>query len=302
MFESIDVAPPDAILGLNDAFRCDSNPNKINLTVGVYKDESGQTPILECVKKTELQMVADESTKSYLGIDGFPEYKTAVLELLFGAGHEIIASQRATSTQTPGGTGALRVAADLIRRKLPHASIWTSKPTWANHPAVFAAAGLQVKNYAYLDSTGTSLDFEAMINSLQEIPAGDAVCLHACCHNPTGVDPSTEQWQQIANVIRERDLLPLVDCAYQGFGAGIEEDVAGLRTLCTEGQELLVCNSFSKNFGLYGERVGGLTVVANSADAAKAVQSHVKVVVRTNYSNHQNMVDSSSVTFLPIPN
>lgn len=290
MFETLDTAPPDAILGLNEAFQKDPNPHKINLTVGVYKDARGATPVLACVKEAERRLLEGEATKGYLGIDGLPEFDRLAQELLFapdqaGAAHEIVASGRAATVQTPGGTGALRVAADLLARKFPGVRVWASTPTWANHPAVFSAAGLKVPRYEYLDAAGTGLDFEAMLRGLNAIPRGDVVLLHACCHNPTGVDPTAEQWQEIARVIDERGLLPLLDFAYHGFGRGLTEDAVGLMCLAKPGKELLVCSSFSKNFGLYGERVGALTIVAGSKDAAAAALSHAKVCVRVNYSN-----------------
>jgi aspartate/tyrosine/aromatic aminotransferase len=204
---------------------------------------------------------------------------------LFGAGSEILTSKRAVTAQTPGGTGSLRVAADFLEKHFPTRALWHSKPTWANHPAIFAAAGLKVEAYPYLDATGRGLDFPAMLAGLEQIPAGDVVLLHACCHNPTGIDPAPEQWQRIARVVHERDLLPLVDFAYQGFGDGLDRDAAGLRALAQPGRELLVCSSFSKNFGLYGERVGALTLVAADADAAQRALSQVRVSIRTNYSN-----------------
>lgn len=285
MFEHLTMAPPDAILGLNDAFRKDPNPHKINLSVGVYKDADGNTPILDSVKEAEKRLLQSETNKSYLPIEGSPQYGKLVREMLFGAGHEIVSSERACTAQTPGGTGALRVAADFIKRKLPVGKVWFSKPTWDNHLNIFQSAGLQVDTYAYIDSAGRALDFPAMLAALGNIPAGDAVLLHAGCHNPTGIDPTAEQWRQIAAVVRERRLLPLVDFAYQGFGAGLEEDAAGLRELAQPGQELLVCSSFSKNFGLYNERVGALTVVAADRAAADVALSHVKICIRVNYSN-----------------
>ena len=188
MFETLSMAPPDAILGLGEAFRKDTNPNKINLSVGVYKDAAGSTPILKCVKEAERRLLETETHKSYLGIEGLPQYGKLVRELLFGADHEIVASGRAATAQTPGGTGALRVAADFIKRKLPVSRIWFSKPTWDNHPNVFSAAGFQVENYPYIDAAGTGLDFAAMLDGLRKIPAGDVVLLHAGCHNPTGIE------------------------------------------------------------------------------------------------------------------
>jgi aspartate/tyrosine/aromatic aminotransferase len=285
MFETLDTAPPDAILGLTEAFQQDPNPQKINLTVGVYKDAQGTTPVLECVKEAERRLLDSESSKGYLAIDGMPEYDRLVRELLFGAEHEIIASQRAATAQTPGGTAALRVAADLLSSKFPGTRIWVSNPTWANHPNVFKAAGLDLQQYDYIDEAGTGLDSDAMLASLKQIPRGDVLLLHACCHNPTGIDPTPEQWRTISELVAERELLPLVDFAYHGFGHGLAEDAAGLMELARPGREMLVCSSFSKNFGLYGERVGALTIVAAAPDAARAALSHVKKCIRSNYSN-----------------
>jgi len=285
MFELLSMAPPDPILGLNEAFRKDTNPRKINWSVGVYKDSQGSTPILASVKEAEQRLLVSETNKSYLPIEGAANYGKYVRELLFGAGHEILTSGRATTAQTPGGTGALRVAADLIKRKLPVGKVWFSKPTWDNHLNVFSSAGLAVDSYAYIDAAGQGLDFDGLTAALEAIPRGDAVCLHACCHNPTGIDPTPEQWQRIADIVHERGLLPIVDFAYQGFGVGIDEDAVGLRELARPGKELLVCSSFSKNFGLYNERVGALTLVAPTAAAADAALSHAKVCIRVNYSN-----------------
>jgi aspartate/tyrosine/aromatic aminotransferase len=285
MFENLPMAPPDAILGLGEAFKKDPNPRKINLSVGVYKDEKGNTPVLACVKEAERRLVDTEKSKSYLSIEGLAEYGLRVQELLFGSGHEILATGRAVTAQVPGGTGGLRVAADFLKKHFPHSKVWVSKPTWANHPSIFQAAGFQVETYAYIDSTGRKLDFEAMVVALKQIPAGDIVLLHACCHNPTGIDPTPEQWTQIAEIIAERGILPLVDFAYQGFGVGIGDDALGLREIAKRSKELLVCSSFSKNFGLYSERVGALTVVTASPDDAERAISQVRIAIRTNYSN-----------------
>jgi aspartate/tyrosine/aromatic aminotransferase len=282
MFEHLTAAPPDPILGLTDAFRSDSNPNKINLGVGVYKTEENTTPILRCVKEAEKRLLEREQTKSYLGIPGIAALGKQVRTLLWG---DRIDDERCGTVQTPGGTGGLRVAADFLAKRFPHARMWCSTPTWANHPSVFAAAGLDVQYYSYLGEDGTSLDFPAMLADLEQIPAGDTVCLHGCCHNPTGVDPAAEQWEQIARVVREKQLLPLLDFAYQGFGEGIDEDTFGLRQVLSTGVDALVCSSFSKNFGLYSERIGALTAVASTPEAAAATQSHLKISVRTNYSN-----------------
>jgi len=285
MFSSLPLAPPDAILGLAEAFKHDPNPKKINLSVGVYKDEQGNTPILACVKEAERRLLASEKSKGYLSIEGHPEYAQRVQELLFGAGHEVLKSKRAITAQTPGGTGSLRVAADFLKKHFPQAKVWLSKPTWANHAAIFTAAGQQTDTYAYLDASGRGLDFTAMLAALKKIPAGDVVLLHACCHNPTGIDPTPAQWKEIAQVVQAQKVLPLIDFAYQGFGDGLVEDAGGLRELAIPGQELLICSSFSKNFGLYGERVGALTVVAADADSAHRTLSQVRTTIRSNYSN-----------------
>lgn len=285
MLDALPQAPPDAILGLAEAFRQDPNPRKINLSVGVYQDEQGLTPILSCVKRAEARLLAEETHKSYLPIEGHPGFAAHVQTLLFGAEHELLRQGRAVTAQTPGGTAALRVAADLLRRHFPQARVWLSTPTWANHPAVFRAAGLEVASYPYLDRAGRGLDLAGLVEGLSQASAGDVVVLHACCHNPTGVDPSLSQWQQIAELLQQRRLLPLVDFAYQGFGQGLEEDAAGLQALAQAVPELLVASSFSKNFGLYAERVGALTVVAASPEAAQRTLSQVRVAIRTNYSN-----------------
>lgn len=285
MFETLHMAPPDAILGLTEAYKNDPNPQKINLSVGVYKDSQGNTPILDVVKQAERRLLSEETGKSYLGMDGLPALTRQVRELLFGRDHELATSPRAVTVQTPGGTGALRVAGDFLRQKLQRRQIWCSQPTWTNHHGVFKAAGLAVMEYPYLDAAGTGLDFEAMRTALNEMPSGDVICLHACCHNPTGIDLTVPQWEEIGHILSRRRVLPLVDLAYQGFAEGLDEDAAGLRHLLTTTPETLICNSFSKNFGLYSERVGALSLVAPSAEQAQAGLSHIKLCIRTNYSN-----------------
>ncbi|MCC9606019.1 aspartate/tyrosine/aromatic aminotransferase [Blastopirellula sp. JC732] len=285
MFQNVQTAPPDSILGLNEAFRNDPNPEKINLSVGVFKDANGVTPVLDCVKEAERRLVSDEKTKSYLPIDGRPEYCRLVRELMLGADHEINAASRGVTVQTPGGTGALRVAADFLAKNLPGRRVWISQPTWPNHPSIFAAAGIETVGYPYFDKASNGLAFGEMMEALEKVPSGDVVLLHGCCHNPSGIDPTPEQWKEIAELIHRRDLLPLVDFAYQGFGDGLCEDAAGLAALAQPGQELLVCSSFSKNFGLYNERVGALTAVAGDSAAATAVLSQLKNAIRANYSN-----------------
>jgi len=285
MFETVSAAPPDSILGLTVAFHEDSNPKKVNLGVGVYKDAAGRTPILDCVKEAERRLLETESTKSYLGIDGLPDYTAATQRLLFGEEHEIVTSGRAATIQSPGGTGALRLAADFLHTSFPVATVWLSSPTWANHKNIFTAAGCETREYTYFDAEANRLDFRTMLDDLEEAKPGDVVLLHGCCHNPTGVDPSADQWQQIAEFIADRDLLPLNDFAYQGFGTGIIEDAAGLMELARPEAELLVCSSYSKNFGLYSERVGTLTAVGRTVDAAGHVRSQIMKVARSNYSN-----------------
>lgn len=285
MFQSIEAAPVDPILGLTDAYKADPNPEKINLGVGVYQDESGVTPIMPSVVEATRRVVSAETTKSYLPIPGAPEYGAAVQTLLFGADHEVVASARAATSHTPGGTGALRVTADFLKANLPDATVWLTDPTWANHPAIFAAAGVKTGKLPYFDPKTNGLDFIALLAALNDLPAGDVVLLHGCCHNPSGIDPTAEQWKAIADTLADRGVLPLLDFAYQGFGVGVEEDAAGLREFARPGAELIVCGSFSKNFGLYKERVGAVTFVASDAEAVARVQSQVKRCVRTNYSN-----------------
>ncbi len=301
MFETLEKAPPDAIFGLIEAYKKDPKPTKVNLTVGVYQDKVGATTIFRTVKLAEARLLEEEDTKSYLGIDGSPAYATAVQELVFGADHEGIASKRAVTAQTPGGTAALRVGAEFIKRVKPDTRIWMSDPTWPNHPQIFDAAGLEIETYPYFDSDTNGLAFDEMLAALKQIPAGDVVLLHGCCHNPTGADPTPEQWGQIADVIKERGLLPFVDFAYQGLADGLREDATGILTLCRPGSEMLVASSFSKNFGLYNERVGALTLVTPSEEAAQAAISHVKKCIRANYSNPPSHGASIIITVLNDP-
>jgi aspartate/tyrosine/aromatic aminotransferase len=285
MFEQFTPAPPDAILGLTEAFKKDPNPKKVNLGVGVYKDAQGRTPILPSVKEAESRILQNEATKGYLGIDGSPEYAAVVQDLLFGADHPILAGRRAVTAQGPGGTGALRVAADFIATMFPDATVWLSDPTWPNHPSIFKAAGLAVKSYPYFDAAANGVAFDALLAAINTIPAGDVLLLHGCCHNPTGADLTGAQWQAIAAIVAERKILPLLDFAYQGFGDGLEADAAGVRTVCEQVDEALIASSFSKNFGLYNERIGALTLVAANADAAETALGHIKIAIRANYSN-----------------
>ncbi|WP_114196148.1 amino acid aminotransferase [Edaphovirga cremea] len=285
MFEKITAAPADPILGLTDIFRADERPTKINLGIGVYKDETGKTPVLTSVKKAEQYLLENESTKNYLSIEGLPAFASCTQELLFGKDSAIISDKRAKTAQTPGGTGGLRVAADFIANQTNAKRIWISNPTWPNHKNVFSSVGLDVAEYAYYDAANHALDFDGMVNSLQAAQAGDVVLFHGCCHNPTGIDPTPEQWAALAEISAKKGWLPLFDFAYQGFAKGLEEDAQGLRIFAASHNELLVASSYSKNFGLYNERVGACTLVAADAETAERAFSQVKAGIRANYSN-----------------
>jgi len=285
MFEDIQPAPPDPILGLTEAFLADPNPEKINLGVGVYKDEQGRTPVLDAVKHAERIILESESSKSYKPMSGDPEFARVTQAMLFGDGAPAVTEGRVQTAHTPGGTGALRVAGDYLHAMHPGASIWVSTPTWANHKGVFTAAGLPIKEYRYFDAQRNALDEAGMLEDLAHAKPGDTVLIHACCHNPTGVDLTDGAWAKLCQLLVERQLLPVVDFAYQGFGEGIEPDAQGLRLVTEHVGELLVCSSYSKNFGLYNERVGALSVVARSPAEASNVFSQVKLCIRRNYSN-----------------
>jgi len=278
-------SPPDPILGLADAYRSDPRPGKINLSWGVFVDDSGTTPVLATVIEAERRLAAAAATKLYRPIDGEVAYRELVRGLALGEDHEAVVSGRALATQTPGGTGGLRVAADFLRQTGSGQTLWMSEPTWPNHPQLFSTAGFKLRTYPYTDPSGRRIDEAAMLEALGQASPGDVVLLHGCCHNPTGVDPSRDLWRRIGDVVEERRLLPFVDLAYQGFGDGLAEDAAGLRELLRPGAELLVATSFSKTFSLYAERVGALIVVARSAKDAAAVQTNVRTAIRTNYSN-----------------
>ena len=285
MFEILDMAPPDAIMGINEAFKRDPNKAKINLSIGVYKDGKGLTPILPPVKKAEDRILEEEFTKSYLPIEGPPEFATATQNLVLGTGHPIVKEKRAVTAHTPGGTGALRVAGDFIKTVSPGAKVWLSEPTWPNHPGIFESSGLTLETYPYYNYATKELDFEKMIAALRKVPKGDVVLLHGCCHNPSGMDPNEEQWQALCEVASAQGWLPFFDFAYQGLGDGLEQDAQGVRTFCKSIPEMFISNSYSKNFGLYNERVGGLTIIAENTDRAEHALSHLKRVIRTNYSN-----------------
>lgn len=285
MFESISAAPADPILGLADLFRADDRPEKINLGIGVYKDETGKTPVLTSVKKAEQYLLENETTKNYLSIDGLADFARCTQALLFGNDSPLISARRARTAQTPGGTGALRIAADFLATQTAVKRVWISNPSWPNHKNVFNAAGLEVCEYHYYDAANHTLDFEGMLASLSQVQPGDVVLFHGCCHNPTGIDPTAEQWQKLAEISQANGWLPLFDFAYQGFARGLDEDAEGLRIFAASHQELIVASSYSKNFGLYNERVGAITLVAADAGVAETAFSQVKYTIRANYSN-----------------
>ncbi len=284
MFQ-LDLAPADPILGLTETFKADTHPDKINLGVGVYQDATGKTPILKAVTQAETHLLKNESSKGYLPIPGVPELATHTQELLFGAGHAIIQEGRARTAQTPGGTGALRVAADFLLRAAPKATVWLSNPSWANHQAIFEAAGFPVKDYRYYDKASQGFDSEGFMADLEGVAEGDIVILHSCCHNPSGIDLDQTAWEAIATQAKAKNLICLVDFAYQGFGEGLEGDRAGLHVLLDAGLSVLVASSFSKNFGLYSERIGTITVVEETANDAINAFSHVQAAIRAIYSS-----------------
>jgi aromatic-amino-acid transaminase len=282
---AIELAPRDPILGVSDAFNADPNAHKVNLGVGVYNDDNGKIPLLECVKLAEREMTDKASPRGYLPIDGIPAYDKGAQALLFGADSEVVASGRAITIQALGGTGALRVGADFLRRFAPGSQVWISEPSWENHRALFEGAGFTVNTYRYYDAPTRGLDFDGMLASLQKIPPGGIIVLHACCHNPTGVDPTPAQWDRVLETVRARQLIPFLDLAYQGFADGIDADAAVVRKFAATPGPLLVSGSFSKSFSLYGERVGALTVVTVSKDEAARALSQVKRVARVLWSN-----------------
>ncbi len=279
------MAPRDPIFGVSESFNADTNAHKVNLGVGVYTDDNGKIPLLECVKRIEHEMADKASARGYLPIDGIPAYDKSVQALLFGGDHDIVALGRAVTLQALGGTGSLRLGADFLRKFAPGAQVWISDPSWENHRALFEGAGFTVNNYRYYDAATRGLDFEGMIAALEKIAAGDIVVLHACCHNPTGVDPTAAQWDRILDVVRSRQLLPFLDFAYQGFGDGLERDAEVIRKFAATPGPLFIANSFSKSFSLYGERIGALTIVAASKDEAARVLSQAKRIARVLWSN-----------------
>jgi aromatic-amino-acid transaminase len=279
------MAPRDPILGLNEQFAADTNPAKVNLGVGVYYDENGKLPLLQCVQAAEKAMMQAPKARGYLPIDGIAAYDAAVKALVFGADSEPVRSARVATVQAVGGTGGLKIGADFLKKLSPQAMVLISDPSWENHQALFTNAGFTVKTYPYYDAANRSINFTGMLAALQTAEAGTIVVLHACCHNPTGYDITAEQWDQVVAVCKARNLTPFLDMAYQGFGYGIQEDGAAVQKFVTAGMSFLVSTSFSKSFSLYGERVGALSVLCESTDEAARVLSQLKIVIRTNYSN-----------------
>ncbi len=285
VFSAVELAPRDPILGLNEQFVADANPYKVNLGVGVYFDDQGRLPLLQCVQAAEAALMEKPSARGYLPIDGMAAYDSAVKNLVFGASSAAVQAGRVVTVQAIGGTGGLKIGADFLQRISPKAQVLISDPSWENHRALFGNAGFQVDSYAYYDADLRGVNFDAMLASLNAAAAGTIVVLHACCHNPTGYDITPVQWEQVIALIKARDLTAFLDMAYQGFGHGIAEDGAVIEKFAAAGLSFLVSTSFSKSFSLYGERVGALSVLCQSKEEADRVLSQLKVVIRTNYSN-----------------
>ena len=285
LLSRVEMAPRDPILGITEAFNSDKNPNKVNLGVGIYYDEQGKVPLLECVRQAERRLADNLPPRAYLPIDGIPAYDKAVQALVFGAELDALKGGRIVTAQALGGTGGLKIGADFLRRAAPEAQVWISDPSWENHRALFENAGFTVNSYPYYDPATHGIDFRAMLAALRDLPQGSIVVLHACCHNPTGVDLTPEQWGQVVETVAARSLVPFLDIAYQGFGEGLDADAEAVRRFAKAGGPVFVSNSFSKSFSLYGERVGALSVVTDSADEAARVLSQLKRLIRTNYSN-----------------
>jgi aromatic-amino-acid transaminase len=279
------MAPKDPILGVTETYNSDPNPKKVNLGVGIYYDDDGKVPVLECVRRAERQLVETPAPRAYLPIDGLAAYDSAVQSLVFGPDCAALKEKRIVTVQALGGTGGLKIGADFLRQIAPQSEVWISDPSWENHRALFENAGFKVNSYPYYDAASHGLNFKAMLEAFQGMPAGAIVVLHVCCHNPTGADISSSQWNDVIKVVRARGLVPFLDFAYQGFAEGLDKDGAAVRMFAATPGPIFVSNSFSKSFSLYGERVGALSVVAESADEAARALSQLKRIVRTNYSN-----------------
>ena len=301
LFTAIEMAPRDPILGLTEQFNADPNPAKVNLGVGVYNDDSGKLPLLQCVAQAERQMLEAAKAHGYLPIDGIKAYDEAVQGLVFGAHSEAVTSGRVVTVQAVGGTGGLKLGADFLKKMSPTAGVLISDPSWENHRALFSSAGFAVDAYPYYDAQGRGIRFEAMLAALNGASAGSIVSLHACCHNPTGCDLTPGQWTQVVTVLKTKSLVPFLDMAYQGFGEGIEQDGAVIQQFLAAGMSFFVSTSFSKSFSLYGERVGALSVVCASKDEAARVLSQLKIVIRTNYSSPPTQGAQVVATVLTTP-
>ncbi|MEJ6773073.1 MAG: amino acid aminotransferase [Porticoccaceae bacterium] len=284
MFETLKPVGMDPILGLMAAFRADTRETKIDLGVGVYQDDRGRTPVMASVKEAEAKLMELELTKSYQGIAGDPDYNQRMMSLIFGADHSILSSGRVKSIQAPGGSGALRVGAEVIQRATPSSKLWVGVPTWPNHIPLLGSAGFEIKEYPYYDMATHQINGDAMMETLRQVPAGDMVLLHGCCHNPTGADLSHEQWDQIADLALERGFIPFIDTAYQGLGDGLDEDAYGMRMMADRLPELVIASSCSKNFGLYRERTGSITFIAKNSQQAEIVASQAMSIARQIYS------------------
>ena len=301
LFDAVEMAPRDPILGLNEQFAADPNPNKVNLGVGVYYDENGKLPLLGCIRAAEEAMAKALQARGYLPIDGIAAYDAATQELVFGADSPARRDGRIATVQAVGGTGALKIGADLLQRMRPDARVLISDPSWENHRALFEGAGFEVETYPYYDATQQGVDFAAMLAALIAAPAGTIVVLHACCHNPTGCDLTTAQWHEVVDVLAARGLVPFLDLAYQGFGDGLAEDGGAVQLCVAAGIDFLVSTSYSKSFSLYGERAGALSVACKTKDAATRVLSQLKRVIRTNYSNPPTHGAAAITTVLTTP-
>lgn len=285
LFEAVELAPRDPILGLNEQFNADTRAQKVNLGVGVYYDDEGRVPLLSAVHRAEVARVQAAAARSYLPIDGINDYNQGAQSLLLGQGSPLVAEGRVLTVQALGGTGALKIGADLLKQILPAAKVMISDPSWENHRALFERAGFQVENYPYYDAATHGLNVDGMLTALNAAPEQTIVVLHACCHNPTGVDPTPAQWKQIVEIVKARNLVPFLDIAYQGFGDGLKEDAEVVRLFADQGITCFISSSFSKSFSLYGERVGALTITVGNKDEGTKVLSQLKRVIRTNYSN-----------------
>ena len=289
MFQNVDAYAGDPILSLMETFHQDNRTDKVNLSIGLYYDEQAVIPCLKAVQEAETRLRSQPQKASlYLPMEGFAPYRSAIQTLLFGKNHPALNAGRIATIQTLGGSGALKVGADFLKRYFPDSDVWVSDPTWENHIAIFAGAGFNVHTYPYFDNATRGVDFSGMLNTLKQLPPRSIVLLHPCCHNPTGADLTNAQWDEVIEVLISRDLIPFLDIAYQGFGAGLEDDAYAIRAIASTGLPALVSNSFSKIFSLYGERVGGLSVVCEDADAAGRVLGQLKATVRRNYSSPPN--------------